>query len=371
MLTALYVHVPFCNQICTYCDFHKEMATFDKKQTYINALNTEIIFHQKQYQNLQTIYIGGGTPTALDLELLESLLQTIKQNIDLKQIIEYSIEGNPNDITKELVSLLKEYGVNRVSLGVQTFQPHHLIFLNRSHQNSDVLRAVTLLREGGITNINIDMIFSLINQTMEELEDDLQQIIKLPITHISYYSLILEEKTVLDYLYNQNKISINSEDLEGTMYTLVIDTLENHGFKQYEISNFTNCDLPSLHNLIYWQNKDYLAVGSGAHSLLDEKRYYNVRNVSKYIDAIHNNLPYQTSYEREKLSEEMIMGLRLLQGIHIPSLEELYKITLLDTYPEITTFIREGLLEIQNDYLRLTKQGLLLGNLVFAYFLED
>ena len=235
MLTSLYIHIPFCSQICTYCDFHKEMAKQSKKERYIDALITELKLHKEALASIKSIYIGGGTPTSLDINLLEKLLKAIKVTINLDSIVEYSIESNPNDYNIDLVRLIKKYGVNRVSIGVQTFNQKHLSFLGRTHNEQDVLNAITLLRNNEFNNISVDMIFSLINQTKEELEIDLEKVIKLDVDHISYYSLILEEKTKLQFLLDQNKISMNSEDQEGLMYNIVIDTLVESGFKHYEI----------------------------------------------------------------------------------------------------------------------------------------
>ena len=190
MLTSLYIHIPFCSQICTYCDFHKEMAKQSKKERYINALITELNHHKQDLKTIKSIYIGGGTPTSLDISLLEKLLNAIKDTIDIDSILEYSIESNPNDYTIELIMLLKKYGVNRVSIGVQTFDEKHLSFLGRTHHESDVLNAIKLLRENDFNNISVDMIFSLINQTETELINDLAKVIALDIDHISYYSLI-------------------------------------------------------------------------------------------------------------------------------------------------------------------------------------
>ena len=239
MLTALYIHVPFCEKICVYCDFHKEMATFSKQSNYVDALIKEIQMHQDKLHHIQTIFIGGGTPSSLSLDLQEKILSQISQTIDINHVIEYSIESNPNDITKEMVTLWKRYGINRVSVGVQTFNDTQLAFLNRSHRQEDIDSAIQLLKENGITNISIDLIFSLINQTIADIKNDIHHFLLLDIDHVSYYSLILEEKTKLMYLYDKKMIELNSEDIESDMYHLIIDTLASNGYKQYEISNFT------------------------------------------------------------------------------------------------------------------------------------
>lgn len=369
MLTALYIHVPFCEKICVYCDFHKEMATLKKKTLYIEALIKELVFNKDSYKNIRTVYIGGGTPSNLPNDLLKKLLIAINENIDISNDVEFSIETNPNDIDKEKAELFHKYNINRVSVGVQTFNDVHLDFLGRTHNRDNVINAVSNLLQAGILNINIDMIFSLVNQTKEELINDLKEVLKLNITHISYYSLILEEKTTLYHLYNQNIVSMNSEDLEALMYNIVIDTLIENGFNHYEISNFSKKGFESKHNTIYWRNMNYLGIGSGSHSLIDNKRYYNESNVTKYIDNMINGVfESKIEYETEPLREELIMGLRLLKGIDINDINQKYNIDLLKDYPELNEFINKDLLMLEDGFIHFTRSGLMLGNLVFGIF---
>ena len=369
MLTALYIHIPFCDKVCTYCDFHKEIASLDKKEKYINSLIKELGNHKYEYSDLLTVYIGGGTPSSLPLNLLKDLFVTINSLIDVKSLKEFSIETNPNDITKEVANLFKEYGINRVSIGVQSFNEEHLKFLGRTHTKKDVSSAIENLLECNINNINVDMIFSLVNQTMEELDDDIFEVINLPIKHISYYSLILEEKTKLHYLYRQNKISMNDEDLEAVMYNRVIDCLVKSGFYHYEISNFSKKNYESLHNLVYWKNEQYLGLGSGSHSLYRGKRFSNVRSVMRYTNGLtkagYSNIE---TYEVEPLREELILGLRLLDGVNIININNKYSIDLLNLYPEINDFVDKELLKIENDQLYFTRKGLMLGNIIFSIF---
>ncbi len=329
----------------------------------------ELNNHQNEYRDLKTIYIGGGTPSSLSITLLKKLFTTIAKLIDLSKITEYTIETNPNDITLEKAQLFKEALVNRVSIGVQTFNKDHLRFLGRTHDKNDVLKAIDNLLEVGITNINIDMMFSLINQTMAELEEDILEVTALKITHLSYYSLILEEKTKLHYLYKQNKISMNSEDVEALMYNKVIDELSKKGFYHYEISNFSKEGKQSLHNLVYWKNLEYLGLGSGAHSLYQGKRFSNIRNVRRYSEyLLENKQTITKEYPVEPLKEELIMGLRLLEGIKVSEINKKYQIDLLALYPEINKYLQNKFLKLENDRLSFTREGLMLGNLIFAIF---
>lgn len=367
MLTSLYIHIPFCKHICTYCDFHKEVATLEKKKSYMNALNKEIL-SQPEMKDLETIYIGGGTPTSLPLSLLESLLSTLTSVIDITTIKEYTIEGNPDDITEELVLLLKQYGINRVSLGVQTSDINQIKFLHRTHNHQDVLHAVTTLRKHHITNINIDMIFNLPHQSFESLDQDLSFVLALEVPHISYYSLILEEKSILYHLIKQNKVVIQDQDIEGDMYLNIINTLKHHGYNHYEISNFTK-NKKSLHNLTYWTNKDYIGLGSGAHSKINHKRYFNPSNVSLYIDSIGNGANVKQEYDCHPLEDELMMGLRLIEGIDIQRINQTYQIDVVKKY-NLKQYIDQGLLQLQDTNLSFTEKGLLVGNEIFMIFME-
>lgn len=368
MLTSLYIHIPFCKHICTYCDFHKEVATLDKKKSYIQALIKEIKNNQSKIKNVKTIYIGGGTPTSLPYDLLESLLKTLTSVIELSGVIEYTIEGNPDDITDELVKLIKKYGINRISLGVQTSNDTQLKFLHRTHNNKNVRNAVSILKKHGLTNINIDMIFNLPNQTKEELQLDIDFLLSLDVPHTSYYSLILEEKSILYHLIKKKQVSIQDQDVEGDMYLQVIQKLKEAGYEHYEISNFTK-DKKSHHNLSYWTNKDYLGLGSGAHSKMEDKRYFNPSNVSKYISDILENKQTKTEYDCHPLEDEMMMGLRLIKGIDLMRINKEYKVDVIKKY-QLNKYIDQGFLQVQDNLLSFTEKGLLVGNEIFMIFME-
>ena len=345
------------------------MATFDKQAKYIEALLYEIETNKDKLKNIETIFIGGGTPSSIAYELQGKLLKKIKSIVDLNQVKEYSIETNPNDITDNLVSLWHEYGIDRVSVGVQTFNDKHLKFLGRDHKAKDIKKAIAILRSHGIHNISIDLIFSLIDQTLEEVAYDVKQFLTLEIDHLSYYSLILEEKTKLMYLYDRNMIELNDEDLESDMYLHIINTLEANDYKQYEISNFTKNKRESLHNSVYWTNKEYIGVGSGAHSLINNYRYYNIPNVREYTFKVLHQEEYRTFYERDEFSEECIMGLRLLKGIAIDEINQKYQMDLLNDIPELREYINKDYLEIETNRLKFTRKGLMVGNLIFGLFL--
>ncbi len=315
---SIYIHIPFCNSICSYCDFCK--IIYDKKyaKKYINTLNNEINI---KYNNeiVKTIYIGGGTPSSLDYDELELLL-SILSNIKKDKNYEYTVEVNPENMDINKIKLFKKYGINRVSIGVQTFDDKILKILNRNHTKEQVLNLINSLNNLGIHNINIDMMFALPNQSIKSIENDLDIISKLNIKHISYYSLILEKHTKI-YLSNFKEIS---EDLEYEMYNIICDRLKNLGYYHYEISNFSKFNYESKHNLTYWKNNNYYGFGLGACSHIDNNIYENTRSITKYLDGKY-------VYNKIKLSKEdiyineIMLNLRLVNGINKLEFDKKYK----------------------------------------------
>lgn len=368
-MLGLYIHIPFCQAICTYCDFVKEVAKDDKQSAYIKALNKEIISYNLKTKPIHTIYIGGGTPSHLPLKDLESLLITLHEVIDFSHVSEFTMECNPNDVTLKLATLLKAYGVNRISLGVQTFNENQLKFLNRKHTNQQVIDAIGFFNQVGIDNISIDLIFSLINQTINDVKSDLSKALSLNIKHISYYSLILEERTRLHHLVAMNQVKMNDSDLEGLMYETIMDELSETPFNHYEISNYAIPGYESKHNLIYWHNHDYIGVGTGAHGLIHGVRYVNISSVKDYIHAIDNKKsPVLETYDYEGLRDAMLMGLRVLKGVHVETINKTFNVDLFETYPKLNKYIKEGFLAYESGYLKFTKKGLMLGNYIFELF---
>jgi oxygen-independent coproporphyrinogen-3 oxidase len=371
MLTSLYVHIPFCDHICTYCDFHKSLATEKKKSNYIQALLQELEYRKKDLGSIKTIYIGGGTPLSLTEELLEQLLLTIQKVVNLDLVEEYTIETNPNNLTREKITLLQTYGLNRVSIGIQTFDPDQLSYLGRDHSVTDIEQGIRLLREANFPNISVDMIFSLVDQTMTDLEQDINQVLALDVNHISFYSLILEEKTLLYHDYKNGLIQLNEEDLEADMFELVMERLQEAGYHQYEISNFAKPGYESQHNKAYWLNEQYLGVGSGSHSHQDGTRFYHIANVSAYIENIMNgDMSYYHTEAVNDCADRLLVGLRLTKGVSLEDYKNDCGSDIIDRFPMVQTHIENQLLEIKDGYLRLTKTGIRLGNIVFMTFLE-
>ncbi len=364
---ALYIHIPFCSRICSYCDFVKEVAGEDKKDAYTEALCHEIVHHKAEYGELRTIHLGGGTPSSLSLDNLHKILGTLTSHIDITGLKEFGVECNPADITPVFARLLSHHGVNRISLGAQTFNDKHLRTLNRDHDGRTIREAVRILKDAGFINISIDLLFALPEQTTEELLNDLEAALALKIPHISYYSLILEPGTRLHTLYKKGTLELLDEDTESEMYLQLIDTLTGAGYGHYEISNFARPGHESSHNSAVWEDRDYRGLGAAAHSKLANRRHYNEKRAKDYITQVEKSgRPTHYDYPYEEPRDYLLMGLRLLSGIDLAAFEKRFSKPLLILYPELARKVEEGLLEIADGHLRFTKAGLLLGNEIFA-----
>ena len=363
-MKGLYVHIPFCAYICHYCDFVKRVPkNKDMIDTYLSALKKELLIYKDHYDTIDTIYIGGGTPSMLSVDQLTILFEALK---DINPI-EYTIEVNPESYTKEKGLLFKKYGINRVSLGVQTFNQDLLHYLNRGHKNDEVYEAINHLKAINIPYISLDLIFAIPGQTLKDIDIDLNHIKKLDVTHVSWYALILEEKTYFYHQYIHGKFNEMDEDIQALMYEKVVYGLKDQGFNQYEISNFAKHDHESKHNKIYWTIDPYIGVGLGAHGFIDGYRTYNERAMPKYLDHYLKEKTYQT--DDMLLQDALIFGLRNTKGIEIESIEKRFNIDLFKKYPKLLEKKELGLIDIENGYLKLSKKGTLLGNQVFMVFI--
>ena len=362
-MRGLYIHIPFCNKICSYCDFVKRVPkNKDVVDEYLQKLVEEVSSYKDTFSSIDTIYIGGGTPSMLDVNQLTYLLESLKKI----HPIEYTIEINPETYTHEKGELFKKYGVNRFSLGVETFNEDLLKILNRSHNNGDVKNAIDDLRSLGLTNINIDMIFAIPGQTINDLKNDIKILMTYNPTHISYYSLILEENTYFYHQYAFGKLNLVDEDHESLMYSEVIDSL-NLTYKHYEISNFAKPGFESKHNLLYWTMNEYIGIGLGAHGFIDNHRTQNTRVLTKYL-----KIPFESKISQDKnalIQDTMIFGLRKIDGVNINDVNKKYEVNIMELYPEINNLISDGLLKLEDNILSLTRKGIFLGNQVFMVFI--
>jgi len=360
MVSSAYIHIPFCKKICSYCDFCK--IYYDKKwiNKYLDSLEKEI---KKRYRNeiLKTIYIGGGTPSLLDIAELEKLFQIIN-NLKKDKEYEYTIECNLDSLTKEKIDLFLKYGINRISIGIETFNEKYLKLLNRDLVNLDL---INYIKEIGINNINVDLIYAINGQTIEELKEDLEQILKLDVPHISTYSLMIEPHTVL---YNKNMEYIDdNKDLE--MYKLISKTLKEKGYNHYEISNFAKENYESKHNLTYWNNLEYYGFGMGASGYINNTRYTNTGSIIKYTS---NNYEYinEELTIKDKLENEMILGLRKLKGVNKKIFKEKYNTDIKDIF-NINDLIKEGKLIENDDYIYINEEYIYVSNSILVNFIGD
>ena len=325
-MKSVYIHIPFCTSICTYCDFCKQLYNSVNIEKYLNALESEIRDRYND-EELDTLYIGGGTPSSLNFAELNRLFEIIKL-LKLKENIEFTFECNVNDITEELIKLLKENKVNRISIGVESFNKEKLKFMERYADYTDVENKIKMIRNNGINNINIDLMYAIPNETLKDLKKDLNMILKLKPDHISTYSLILEEYTKLS-LKNIEPID---EELELNMFNYIRNKLNKKKYIHYEISNFALNGKESIHNLNYWNNEEYYGFGLASHGYIDGIRYENTKNFNKYVEE-QFVAKEEIVGKKEKLEYELMLGFRKIKGINIEDFYNKYEVNIQDVFP--------------------------------------
>lgn len=366
MIRGLYIHIPFCESICHYCDFPKMVANPSLQKEYIHHLLLEFDSFCNRLGDLRTIYIGGGTPSFLQKELLEELLAKINQSVAMDQIEEFTIEANPNDVDQAFANLIGKGNVNRVSLGVQSFQNDTLEILGRKHRKEDVKRAVQILRDAGISNLSMDMMVGNPSDTKEKIMEDVDYLLTLQPDHIAYYSLILEPKTQFAYDVNKGKLKFPSEDAQMEMENTIQTALANNGYLRYEISNYARMGKKSLHNLLYWNLEAYLGLGMGASSQYDNQRMTNHKTFKKYLESVKTSGTGIAIYEPfEPELETILLGLRKTEGIDMEQFQEKFQISVLERFPELKQHIENALLEIIGSQLAFSPRGLDLANQVW------
>ena len=371
--TSAYVHIPFCTQICYYCDFSKVFIKNQPVDSYLEHLIEE--YHSYDIKKLRTLYIGGGTPTALSARQLAFLLEKLTDKLDLSYLEELTIEANPGDLDQEKIAVLKDSPVNRVSLGVQTFNDRMLKQIGRSHLEKDIYENIANLKKAGFDNISIDLIYALPKQTMEDVKINVAKAIALDIPHMSLYSLILENHTVFMNRMRRGKLPLPKEDLEAEMFEYIIAELEKAGFEHYEISNFSKPGFESRHNLMYWDNAEYYGIGAGASGYVDGVRYKNHGPIRHYLQAVeagNARVQEEVLTLKEKMEEEMFLGLRKKSGVSKKRFEEKFGLSFEDQYGAVVSELTEqGLLVPDKDIVRMTKQGLFLGDTVAEKFILE
>ena len=383
---GLYVHIPFCKRKCYYCDFISFADKENCYEKYINCLEKEIIKYGTENKTMskhnlepeyiiKTIYIGGGTPSVIDEIYIKRILDTIKNNFNIEQNAEITIEVNPGTANQKKLQTYKECGINRISIGLQSTNDEILKTIGRIHTYKDFLDTYNLARDLGFNNINVDLMINLPGQTMEDVKKSIRNIIALKPEHISVYSLILEENTKLYEMVNSNELTLSSDETEREMYWYIKQKLEENKYIHYEISNFAKEGYESKHNLDCWKQKEYIGVGLGASSYMDKKRYSNTDDLQEYIFNIENNktnlnlILEEVQSEELEMNEYIMLGLRKIDGINIKDFNEKFNQNIISKYER--TFERlahEDLIQIDDKRIKLTDKGIDLANLVWEEF---
>ncbi|HIC0272928.1 TPA: radical SAM family heme chaperone HemW [Streptococcus agalactiae] len=371
--TSAYVHIPFCTQICYYCDFSKVFIKNQPVDAYLQALIRE--FRSYDITELRTLYIGGGTPTSISAVQLDYLLTELIRDLNLNTLEEFTIEANPGDLTVDKIEVLQKSAVNRVSLGVQTFNDKHLKRIGRSHNEAQIYSTIDALKTAGFQNISIDLIYALPEQTMDDVRSNVAKALSLNIPHLSLYSLILEHHTVFMNKMRRGKLHLPTEDLEAEMFEYIISEMERNGFEHYEISNFTKPGFESRHNLMYWDNVEYYGVGAGASGYLDGIRYRNRGPIQHYLKGVSEGnarLSEEVLSKNEMMEEELFLGLRKKEGVSIGKFEQKFGTSFEKRYGQIVQELQsDGLLKENNGFIQMTKKGLFLGDTVAEKFIVE
>lgn len=381
---GIYIHIPFCKQKCYYCDFVSFSNKEEYIEKYVETLKREIDSYDLSNYNITTIYIGGGTPSRIPSEKIQEILEKIRQKILKNQTkwenIEITIELNPGTVDEEKIKKYKKIGINRLSIGLQSTNNKLLKEIGRIHTFEDFKDTYNTVKKVGFENINVDLMIGLPNQTISDVKDSLNEIIKLNPTHVSVYSLIVEENTKMEKLINNKELQLPDEELERQMYWYVKNTLELNGYNHYEISNFAKKGKESKHNLNCWEQKEYIGLGLAAYSYLNGVRYGNTSDIEKYINVqdFLNRSELEESGIRivdevqsleDKRKEYMLLGLRKIDGVSIQKFKEKFVENPIFLFrKELEKLVNEELIAIDGDCIRLTNKGLDLANIVWEEF---
>lgn len=373
---GIYIHIPFCQSKCYYCDFCSFPNMLDNAENYISFLKKEIDIYEGELRdyNVSTIFIGGGTPTAIEGRFIYEIIEYIYKKMNANRVGEITIEANPKTLDPKKLQIYKKAGINRISIGVQSMNDIMLKKIGRIHTVEDFISTYKLIRKYGFNNVSFDLMFNLPEQTLEESIRTLGLAMELEPEHISYYSLKIEEGTPFYNKYVNKQITLPHEDVERDMYHKAIELFEHKGYYHYEISNFAKKGYESRHNLIYWKSEPYIGLGLSAHSYFNNYRYSNTEDMDFYFEQLSNRrlaIEEKEFIEKDmEMAEYLILGLRLISGINCNSFNNRFSININKVYGKtINKFIREGLLEKNEENIRLTKKGLDICNIVFMEIL--
>lgn len=377
MMWGIYIHIPFCHYKCIYCDFDSGVYPQSLITDYLAALRLEIL-HAGEDDALSdlvadTIYFGGGTPSVLRGEHIEEILDTVRRCFTIREPVEITLEANPGTLTREKVRRYASAGVNRVSVGAQSFHDEELKMLGRIHTAEEIRRSVDVLREAGIENINLDVIAGLPHQTMERWQRTMDALFALHPPHVSMYLLDIHEETALADLIRKNVLPPPDEDLMAALYYAFVDRATAEGYEHYEISNFCRPGHHSRHNLKYWSDQPYLGLGCSAHSYDLTRRWWNLPTPTAYSAAMRTQGTARVGVlsltPEERAREALFLGLRRREGINLSDFSQRYGIDVLTRYgPDLESLREYGLIEWEGEQLKLTRKGLILANEVFTVF---
>lgn len=360
---ALYIHIPFCDHKCIYCDFYS-ITNYTNESNYLTAILKEIRYYGNLYYNERkviSVFFGGGTPSFMPPEYIGSILNELKKNFSFSKDIEITLETNPGTVDKEKLKQFRDVGINRLSVGIQSFIEEELKFLTRIHDAETARRTIIDAKNAGYENINLDLIFNLPKQSKKNWLYNLEEAMKLPITHISAYSLILEKGTILNKMVLDGKVELQDEDYDAELYEITIKFLEEKGYEQYEVSNFAMPGFQCVHNNAYWGSKDYIGFGTSAHSYIDSRRWWNYSSLNLYIEAMNKKgvgVAGSELISREQQLEEFIMLSLRSSGINLNELKNRFggewfeKNILL-----LNELVNNNYLKITSDLIKLTSAG--------------
>ena len=361
--SALYIHIPFCDHKCIYCDFYSIITT-DNVSAFLKSLKNEIEYFSKLYSKdriFTSIFFGGGTPSLMESDYLHDIITYIKNNFIVDDNAEITMETNPGTVDKDKLKRFKEAGINRISIGIQSFDESELKFLTRIHDKQTAVQTVYNAAEVGFENISVDLIFNLPNQTKEKWIDNLKTAIALPIKHISTYSLILERGTILNKLVLEGKVTMGDDDYDADLYETTIDFLISNGFYQYEVSNFTKAGFECLHNNAYWRYRDYLSFGTSSHSFVNGKRWWNYSSLKKYISKVELNghaIMNSEIINDSQMHDEYVMLALRSSGLDLIDYRKRFSddwITKNNGYFKLLK--NDNLIVIKDDWIKLTSKG--------------
>lgn len=369
---GIYIHIPFCKRKCHYCDFISFSGKQKLIEPYINSLIREIKNYKTDKENyiIETIYFGGGTPSFIDSSYIIQIIKTLKEKFNISSDAEITIEANPGTVDEQKLKDYYNAGINRISFGLQTTKSELLKLVGRIHSYSSFLDAYSLARRTGFKNINVDLMIGLPVQNFKDVQKDLERIIELKPEHISVYSLIVEEGTIIEQKIENDELYLPSEELERKMYWKVKTELEKNGYKHYEISNFAKPGYESKHNMACWNQEEYLGFGLAAHSYIDNKRYSNTTDFNEYFDWPENSkIMHEVQSRDERMKEYMLLGLRKIEGVKISDFKNKFIDNPIYLYREsLNKLTTQGLIETDIDTIKLTDKGINLANLVWQEF---